>query len=146
VFGPPIHQVASSASLNASLQLWYDMVAGDSPKTKEALSQSTSWVDVRDTALGHVLALEKVAAGGQRIITSSGGFNWQEWLDAANSLSPSPLPSHFLQRGFPEINQGEPVYTLTYNKSKEAAVLGMKFKTKLETTKDTLEDFARRGW
>ena len=52
---------------------------------------------MRDTALGHVLALEKDAAGGQRIITASGacpsqsdlfsdsyidhigGYNWQEW-------------------------------------------------------------------
>ena len=50
------------------------MVVADSPKTKEDLSESdsNSWVDVRDTALGHVLALEKEAAGGQRIITASG--------------------------------------------------------------------------
>jgi hypothetical protein len=58
--------------LNTSLQIWYEMVVADSSKTKEALSESNSWVDVRDTALGHVLALEKDAAGGQRIITSSG--------------------------------------------------------------------------
>ena len=72
------------------------MVIANSPKTKEILSKSDSWVDVRDTALGHVLALEIDAAGGQRIITASGthhanliypviltfdieGFNWQEW-------------------------------------------------------------------
>jgi len=51
------------------------MVVADSPKTKEALSQSTSWVDVRDTALAHVLALEKDAAGGQRIITTAGALH-----------------------------------------------------------------------
>ena len=52
------------------------MVVADSPKTKEDLaeSDSNSWVDVRDTALGHVLALEKEAAGGERIITASGAF------------------------------------------------------------------------
>ena len=48
------------------------MVVADSPKTKESISESNSWVDVRDTALGHVLALEKDAAGGQRIITTAG--------------------------------------------------------------------------
>ena len=58
--------------MNTSLKIWYEMVVADSSKTKEALSESNSWVDVRDTALGHVLALEKDAAGGQRIITSSG--------------------------------------------------------------------------
>ena len=57
--------------MNTSLKIWYEMVVA-SVKTKEALSESNSWVDVRDTALGHVLALEKDAAGGQRIITASG--------------------------------------------------------------------------
>ena len=52
--------------------IWYEVVLADSPKTKEILSESNSWVDVRDTALAHVLALEKNAAGGQRIITASG--------------------------------------------------------------------------
>lgn len=44
----------------------------ETPKSKEALSGSFAWVDVRDTALGHVLALEKPEAAGQRIITASG--------------------------------------------------------------------------
>ena len=52
--------------------MWYERVVSESPKTKEALSETYSWVDVRDTALGHVLALEKDAAGDQRIITASG--------------------------------------------------------------------------
>ena len=52
--------------------LWYKMVVADSPLTQRPASESNSWVDVRDTALGHVLALEKEAAGGQRIITSAG--------------------------------------------------------------------------
>ena len=52
--------------------MWYEKVIADSPKSKEELSESNSWVDVRDTALGHVLALEKDAAGGQRIVTARG--------------------------------------------------------------------------
>ena len=69
-------------------------------------------------------------------------------VDAANSLSPSPLPSHKFQLGFPEITQveGEPVYMITYDNSKQADILGIKFRTKLETTKDILEDFSKRGW
>ena len=69
---PAIHQVTSLSSLGPALKVWYERVVSDSPKTKETLSESNSWVDVRDTALGHVLALEKDAAGGQRIITASG--------------------------------------------------------------------------
>ena len=69
-------------------------------------------------------------------------------VDAANSLSPSPLLSHKFQRGFPEINQveGDSVYMTTYDNSKQAGILGIKFRTKLETTKDILEDFSKRGW
>jgi len=122
------------------------MVVIGSPDTKEAFSDSNSSVDVRDTALAHVLALEKDEAGGQRIITSAGGYNWQELVDTANSLFPSPLSSRKFLRGFPEITQGEPVYLITYDNSKQASILGIEFKTKLETTRDTLEEFERRGW
>ena len=69
---PAIHQIVSPSSLNTSLQLWYEKVVADSPKSKETLSDSNSWVDVRDAALGHVLALEKDAAGGQRIVVAAG--------------------------------------------------------------------------
>lgn len=37
------------------------------------------WIDVRDIALAHVLALEKEAASGQRFITSTGAFTYQDW-------------------------------------------------------------------
>ena len=58
--------------MGAALEMWYEMVVANSPKSKETLSDSQGWVDVRDTALGHVLALEKDAAGGQRIFTVAG--------------------------------------------------------------------------
>ena len=67
-------------------------------------------------------------------------------MDEANSLSSSPLPSQALQKGFPEILHGEKVYLISYDKSKEQRILGIKFHTMAETAKDTLEDFARRGW
>ena len=34
----------------------------------------SGWIDVRDVALAHVLAMKKEAAGGQRIILSAGDF------------------------------------------------------------------------
>jgi len=61
-----------------------------------------------------------------------------------------PKLSNKLPRGFPEITQFEgdfePEYMSTYDQSKQASILGIKFRTKLETTKDTLEEFSRRGW
>jgi hypothetical protein len=35
---------------------------------------------------------------------------------------------------------------IKYDNSKQAGILGIKFRTKLETTKDILEDFSKRGW
>lgn len=37
------------------------------------------WIDVRDLGLAHQLALEKEAAGGERLIVSGGTFKWQDF-------------------------------------------------------------------
>ena len=58
--------------MGIALERWYQLVVADTPKTKETLADSQGWADVRDTALGHVLALEKDAAGGERIFTING--------------------------------------------------------------------------
>jgi hypothetical protein len=73
--------------------------------------------------------------------------SWCLWniVDAANSIVPSPALSKKIPRGFPEITQGKPVYMYTYDNSKQASVLGIKFRTKLEATKDILEVFSKRG-
>lgn len=63
-------------------------------------------------------------------------------VSAANSIAPSPPPSHTFPVGHPEILDGEPVSNIRYNKSKEERTLGIKFHTKVESTKDTLDDFA----
>jgi nucleoside-diphosphate-sugar epimerase len=67
-------------TLNSSLvHFWVNVISTDTSKTKEGLSFAASWVDVRDVAQGHVLALQKEAAGGERIILSEGSFAWQDW-------------------------------------------------------------------
>ena len=37
------------------------------------------WIDVRDLAEAHVLAIKKQEAGGERIIVSAGPFKWQDF-------------------------------------------------------------------
>ena len=78
---PPIHDSRSPDSLNLTLAQWYAMIIGKEEKntSREALADSNSWVDVRDTALAHVLALQKEEAGGERFIISGGRFTWQDW-------------------------------------------------------------------
>ena len=38
------------------------------------------------------------------------------------------------------------VYTIRYDTSKARKVLGVEFRDKKTTTKDTIEDFKARGW
>ncbi|EFI28545.1 D-lactaldehyde dehydrogenase [Coprinopsis cinerea okayama7 len=143
VFGPMIQQVSSPTSLNTSMQYWWNFVIEDGQKSRQALSASNSWVDVRDLADAHILALEKEAAGGERIIISQGPFVWQEWIDIARSIQPSPLPNRKLPEGFPDIKKS---YDRNYDASKEKRILGVQYTTKEQATKDMLEDFAKRGW
>ncbi|KAG6880899.1 hypothetical protein C0993_003801, partial [Termitomyces sp. T159_Od127] len=75
---PTIHEVKTPETLNTSLRLWYDVVVvGGQPE--EFLKTGLAFIDVRDVAEAHTLALEKEAAGGERIIISSGPFIWQQW-------------------------------------------------------------------
>lgn len=123
---------------------------------------------MRDVALALTKSLSVPEAGGERIIISNGkwatslcqrclptkflgGFSWQEWLDVANSLSPSPIPSHkpgtanALPVGMPGTKTGPP-YMMMFDTSKEKKILRLKLRTKEELVRDTLEDFESRGW
>ncbi|KAH6904335.1 D-lactaldehyde dehydrogenase [Coprinopsis sp. MPI-PUGE-AT-0042] len=142
VFGPPIHEVSSLETLNASMKIWWNTVVVTEP-TRESVVSDHSWIDVRDLATAHVLALETPAAGGERLLVSSGKAFWQDWIDAANSVQPSPLPNHKIPKGFPDV---ERVVKRRLDTKKEQGILGLKYKSKEDTARDILEDFAKRGW
>ncbi|KAG6855973.1 hypothetical protein H0H87_008871 [Tephrocybe sp. NHM501043] len=148
--------------------LWYDAVLGEGQSEDLLKVQGSAYVDVRDVAEAHTLALEKEAAGGERIIIAAGSYVWQDWrkwtltnhkegctadfllvneiVDAANSLSPSPIPSHpKLAVGYPGAGAvAKP--PVAYDSSKAARILGLNFRTKEEITRDTLADIEERGW
>ncbi|KAI5993189.1 hypothetical protein EDC04DRAFT_2910899 [Pisolithus marmoratus] len=152
VFGPAIHELTDPASLHTSAKMFYDYVA-DASKAEAAgnnfLAQSgTCWVDVRDVAKAHRLALEKQEAGGERIIISSGLFKWQDFIDAANALSPPPQLSKPIPKGQPGSGTGHPdtVHLVIFDTSKSDRVLGLKYRTIETTTKDTFADYQARGW
>ncbi|KAJ3854684.1 D-lactaldehyde dehydrogenase [Lentinula lateritia] len=151
IFGPIIHEVSSPAALNTSSGDWYNSVVrpdmGGKPLDQIALV-GNAWIDIRDVALAHVLALQKEKAGGERLIILEGDFSYQDFIDSANALSPSPIPSH---TDMPKGNPGagkilKPIFP--YDASKAPKILGpeLVYHTKEETTRDTLADFERRGW
>ncbi|MCF1193406.1 hypothetical protein LRR18_17585, partial [Mangrovimonas sp. AS39] len=65
------------------MQLWLDSVLAATDRTS-----GHEWLDVRDFALAHVLAIQKEAAGGERIIVAAGTWKWQDWINAARAIEP----------------------------------------------------------
>lgn len=152
VFGPAIHELTDPASLNTSAKAFYDYVA-DASEAEVAGNDFLAkgggcWVDVRDLAEAHRLALEKQEAGGERIIICSGPFKWQDFIDAANALDPPPKLSKPIPKGRPGSGSGHPhtVHLANYDTSKSDRVFGLKYRTIATTTKDTFADYQARGW
>ncbi|KAG6861381.1 hypothetical protein C0995_000787 [Termitomyces sp. Mi166 len=164
VFGPPIHELGSVEALNTSSRLWYDaVVVGGQPE--DFLKTGLAFIDVRDLANAHTLALEKEAAGDERIIVSGGPFIWQQWrrypsvkpyfiianqlctaVDVATSFSPSPILSHpKLPVGYPGL--ADTVKPLAeFDTRKAARILGLTYLNQEQVTRDCLADFEKRGW
>ncbi|EIW83698.1 D-lactaldehyde dehydrogenase [Coniophora puteana RWD-64-598 SS2] len=147
IFGPPIHEVSDPASLNMISKIWYENVvhptsSGASNKTLATLGGC--WADVRDCAEAHVRALEIPEAAGQRIIISTGPWKMQDWRAYQRVIPPfSPLP-----KGNPGAGSANSatVHLINYDMTVSNRVLGMRYRTMAETTRDTLQDHADRGW
>jgi len=146
VFGPAIHELTSPEQLNQSLADFYKIVIkGEVTNMDSLIHGGSSWVDVRDLGLAHSLALEKEAAGGQRIIVSSGPHIWQEWILSANALNPPIYENLFKGNATydPKIHQS----LFNYDTAKSDRILGLKYRTKDETAKDVMADFKlNRNW
>ncbi|KAL0958148.1 hypothetical protein HGRIS_000315 [Hohenbuehelia grisea] len=147
VFGPVIHPVASITALNTSTAEFIAVALSQNAggRTEEELAtQGSCWVDVRDLAEAHTLALEKTDAGGQRMIVSAGPYVWQDWLDVANSLS-DLCPNRALPKGHPGAGKSA-VHKIQLDSSKAARILGLQYRSKEETVKGILEDLQAKGW
>ncbi|KAG2365175.1 hypothetical protein BDR07DRAFT_1399625 [Suillus spraguei] len=152
VFGPAINDATTPSGLGTSSKFFYDYVAhpSSSGATNEYLaSVGSTWIDVRDLAEAHAISLEKEAAGGERIIVSAGLWKWQDFIDAANAISPPPkLATGALPKGNPGAGTEHPstVHLVYYDTAKAARILGIKYRTIAETAKDTLADYEAKGW
>ncbi len=73
--GPPVQSSASEGSLNGTSQMWYSVISGTTevPKTGVPL-----FVDVRDAARAHVLALKNDAVIGQRVLLNGGSYTFYQ--------------------------------------------------------------------
>ncbi|KAI0733665.1 NAD(P)-binding protein [Fomitopsis betulina] len=140
VFGPAIHEVGSPEALNESMHDWFHSVFKGS-KTKAQLSSVGScWIDVRDLAEAHVLAIKKQEAGGERVIVSEGPFKWNDFVDAAQKFYPKVSPRD------ETYDPKKAVHVIKYDTSKAARLLSLKYRSIEEVTKDIVDDFKARKW
>ncbi|RAO64735.1 uncharacterized protein BHQ10_000747 [Talaromyces amestolkiae] len=136
VYGPIIHHINDLNGLNTSNERIRDIAFG---KAKDGLPFTGVfvWVDVRDLALAHALAIEKPEAAGQRFLISPGQYTNK---DIAEVISEE----------FPELRDGLPTgdalkggdfppggwYNWDTTKSKE--VLGVTYRPFKECIVDTV--------
>ncbi|KAF9023477.1 putative flavonol reductase [Hymenopellis radicata] len=91
--GPPVQSSASEGALNDTSQMWYSLISGttDVPETAVPI-----FVDVRDAARAHVLALKNDAVIGERVLLNGGSYTYYQIIKLLEQKRPeltSRLPS-----------------------------------------------------
>ncbi|KAI5293817.1 hypothetical protein KEM52_005169 [Ascosphaera acerosa] len=136
VYGPIVSYLNSLSSLNTSNQMAGNIAAGAFAGKRLPPTAFPVWVDVRDVALAHVLAMEKKEASGKRFFT-------------INGLASNKDIAEVIRDNFPEyrtrIPSGEgletgalagPWYGVDNTRSKE--VLGLDYTTFEASVVDTI--------
>ncbi|CCL99694.1 uncharacterized protein FIBRA_01715 [Fibroporia radiculosa] len=141
VFGPTIHEVNRLEGMNASMNEWVKNVLNGVKDTKQLSDIGLSSVDVRDVAEGHVLALQKEEAGGERMILSEGPHKWQEWVNAVREHNVEVPVA-----GDASFDPTKAAHHTLYDGSKANRLLGIRYRTLKETTRDLVEDWRMREW
>ncbi|KAL1895829.1 methylglyoxal reductase (NADPH-dependent) gre2 [Ceratocystis pirilliformis] len=78
VYGPVAHQLTSFSEINTSNNFMVQLLNGEWKDAIPSEFGSPIWIEVRDVAKAHVLALEKKAAKGQRLFTTAGYYSNQK--------------------------------------------------------------------
>ena len=133
VLGPIVHYLNSLDAINTSNIRFRDLLNG---ALKEKLTPTGNhlWVDVRDIALAHVLAVEKEAAAGKRFFITAGNFcnreitdiireefpEYQDRLPTGDALKPGDWPTAGVH-GW-DNTQSLEVLGVTYRPLKESVV------------------------
>ncbi|KAK5107407.1 hypothetical protein LTR62_001311 [Meristemomyces frigidus] len=142
VLGPIVHYLNSLDGLNTSNQRIRDIMGG---KAKEEIPPTGTyiWVDVRDLALCHVLAIEKEAAANKRFFITTGYFSNKEIAQIIEKHYPKykdQVPSSSTPGGdYPEGG------LYKFDNSRVKKELGIKFRPLEEAIVDTVKSLQEVG-
>ncbi|KAG8912578.1 methylglyoxal reductase (NADPH-dependent) gre2 [Tulasnella sp. 417] len=136
VFGPPEQEVPSMARLNTSNLDIYDIFNG----TSDPRYGVWIWVDVRDLAEAHVLAMDSAVAANQRYIISQGNYSPQMFVDYVWKHYPERAAAKGIAKHTPgKYYPDEGVYGV--DASKSIKELGLKYTPIDDMLRDTLKTF-----
>lgn len=134
VYGPLKHKVTSVDDLNESTaQVYNKFFKGKKAEDEIPPNGLPPYVDVRDIARAHVLALDNPAAANQRFIIAKGLLGTQRIADVLRATVPGA--ANRVPRGEPGTdNLPSEVYSIDNSKSKN--VLGLEYTSEEETFGD----------
>lgn len=144
VLGPVTHHLASLDAINTSNERVVQMVRGH---WKSAIPESGPpflWIDVRDAARAHLLALDRPEAGGRRLFTTAGRFCNAEIAKAARDNFPElrdrlPGPED-TGGGYPPADK-----LFSYDSSETNAILGIEWISLEKSVVDLVKDIRAFG-
>ncbi|KZT55430.1 D-lactaldehyde dehydrogenase [Calocera cornea HHB12733] len=132
VFGPLIHET-DVAQTNGKPQSFLYGNLMQERDAKALGNEGGAWIDVRDTATGHVRALQVAEASEERLIISAGTFFWQDVLDTVASVEPK---IEGIPRGVPGVERGS---ASGPDSSKANRILGLKYISLAESVADAIK-------
>jgi nucleoside-diphosphate-sugar epimerase len=141
VFGPVMPHLASLDTINTSNQQFVNLVRGKWKDAMPATGPVNVWVDVRDVARAHMIAMERSAAGGKRLFTIAGRFSYAEIADVVRGNAPD------YKDVLPSADAGErnPGTVIQYNNDLTNSVLDIQWRSLNDCVRDFLDsikDFA----
>lgn len=110
-------------------------------KDNDLSETAGNWIDVRDVALAHFLALTVPEAGGERFIISNGPFSGQDIVDILHTF-PSPPPN--LPVGKPGSGPENNKSANVHSGKKAEKVLGIKYTPLNVTVQDMYKSLKER--
>jgi nucleoside-diphosphate-sugar epimerase len=144
VLGPVVHHLKSLEAINTSNSRIVDLLRGKWKEEIPATGAAVIWIDVRDTALAHIRAIEKPEAGGRRLFTTAGYFSNRGILDAVRKNFPEyadRLPSPELEGG--DIGPLEKLYKFDNSRTQE--ILGIQWIPLEQSITDLTKDLKALG-
>ncbi|KAE9578308.1 Ketoreductase [Colletotrichum fructicola] len=140
VYGPVIHHLENSDSLNTSNQRIRDFIQGKIENDKLPPTGTFLFTDVRDLGLAHVRAMEVPEAAGKRFFITAGHYSNKRIVDAIRDTHPGlapKLPKNPID-DFPEDVYG-------YDNSRARQLLGIEFRSLRECIGNTTDSFLKLG-